>query len=160
MKKLFATMCFAMACSVAALAQTYPAAPADKGQMDKDKKDGTVIVTGCVAQGDTEGQFRLTNAVKADPKTSPETTAKPAGTSGATPGAAPMTMSYDVIGGGDELKAHVGHKIEATGTTDTMPKMDTMPDTAKPEKDAAASKDIKGGKLTLTSFKMLSAVCP
>lgn len=157
MKRLFAAMCCALACSVAALAQTYPAAPAEKGQMDKDKKDGTVIVTGCVAQGDTEGQFKLTNAVKADPKMSSET-AKPAGTSGATSGAA-MTMSYDVVGG-DELKAHLGHKIEATGTTDTMPKTDTMPDTAKPEKDAAAHKDMKAGKLTLKSFKMLSAVCP
>ena len=158
MKRLLATMCCAMACSVAALAQTYPAAPADKGQVDKDKKDGTVIVTGCVAQGDTEGQFKLTNAVKADAKMSSET-AKPAGTSGATPGGA-MTMSYDVVGGGDELKAHLGHKIEAIGTTETMPKTDTAAETAKTEKDTAASKDMKGGKLTLKSFKMLSAVCP
>ena len=154
MKRLLATMCCAMACSVAALAQTYPATPADKGQMDKDKKDGTVIVTGCVAQGDTEGQFKLTNAVKSD-KMSSET-AKPAGTSGATADA-PKTISYDVIGGA-ELKAHLGHKVEATGTTDTTHKTDTMPDTAKP--DATAPKDVKGGKLTLKSFKMLSAVCP
>jgi hypothetical protein len=159
MNRMFATMSFAMACSVAgAMAQTYPATPSDKGQTDKGKKDGTVIVTGCVAQGDTEAQFKLTNAMLADPTTKAQDKmssdpAKPAGTTGAKPDAG-MTMSYDLVGG-DNLKAHLGHKIEVTGTTDTTHKMDKMSDT-----DRTAHKDMKGGKLTLKSFKHVSAVCP
>lgn len=162
MNRTFATMSFAIACSVAAvIAQSYPTTAPDKGQMDK--KDGTVTVTGCVAQGDTEGQYKLTNAMVSDAttkdkeKTSSEA-ATPAGTSGAKPDAG-MTISYDLVGG-DNLKAHLGHKIEVTGTTDPMHKIDKMSDTGKMDKDKMAHKDMKGGKLTLKSFKMLSAVCP
>jgi hypothetical protein len=162
MSRTFATMTLAMTCSVAAVvAQTYPATAPDKSQPDKDKKDGTVIVTGCVAQGDTEGQFKLTNAMISDATTkdrvrSPEPE-KPAGTFGAKPDA--MTMAYDLVGG-DNLKAHLGHKIEVTGTTDTMHTMDKKSDTAKVDQDKMARMDMKGGKLTLKSFKMLSSVCP
>ena len=73
-----------------------------------------VTVTGCVAAGTQAGHFVLTDAA-----TVPVQTPSPTGTSGGAVADAPAAMasptSYDLKGG--NLKPHIGHKVEVTGTT-------------------------------------------
>ena len=126
-----------------------------KDQMDKDKmmKDGSMTVSGCVASGKEAGQFMLTSAMMVggmnkemmgkDKMMKPEM------------GGAHM-MSYELVGG-TNLKAHMGHKVEVTGTMskmdmDSMAKMDPM------AKDKAPAD--KAMKLNVSSVKMISATCP
>src|SRR3954468_9422044 len=94
MKRLVMAMCCAVACSV--LLSAAQSGTMDKDKMDKGMKKGTMTVTGCVTQ-ESNGQFMLTNAMmsgdmKGDMK----------------------PMSYDLSGG--NLKPHIGHKVEVTGT--------------------------------------------
>ena len=67
-------------------------------------------------------------------------------------------MAYDLMGG--ELKAHVGHKVEVTGSADAK-KMDKD----KMSKDKMMEKDKMGmseahGTLHVQSVKMIAATCP
>ena len=144
MKRVMTAACCAMALSVAPLS-------AQNGTMDKDKmgkrtKGGTVMMTGCVADG-TGGHYMLTNAMMAgDMKGQMKDEMKP--------------MSYGLTGG--DLKAHVGHKVEVTGTMapDKMMKggrMDKM-DKGTMDKDKMSG-DVHGA-ITVKSVKMLSATCP
>jgi hypothetical protein len=149
----------AMMCSAALMAQSSM----DKNQMDKDKMmKGTVMVTGCVAQGDDMNHFKLTN---------PTMSSMPMGTAGATEPAmktdtgAPtlMTKWYELDGG--DLKAHLGHKVEVSGTMDKKGMMDhdkmaksgTMGD--KDKMDPMAHKDMMAGKIKVKSVKMLADTC-
>ncbi len=133
MKRVFTSMCVAVAASAAAvMAQS---GSMDKGQMDSQKmnKDGMVMVTGCLAEKSMGGGYMLNNAMMT-PKGS--STMSSAGTSGAAATGTMtdrekmdrekmdkgmsgdhMMMSYELSGGGD-LKAHVGHKIEVSGSVD------------------------------------------
>ncbi len=54
----------------------------------KERQEGTY--SGCLAKGDTEGTFKLTNVGEAK-------------------------EAYDLVGGGGDLGAHVGHKVEVKG---------------------------------------------
>jgi len=69
-------------------------------------------------------------------------------------------MSYELVGG--DLKAHMGHKVEVTGTMskmdmDRMGKMDKM---TRMERDKMISeKDMKLMRLNVKSIKMVSANC-
>ena len=137
MKRLMTAVCCACVLGAAGLSATQ----ADK-KMDKmDKGMKSMTVTGCVAEKD--GHYMLNNAMMA-------------GDSKAT--------AYDLTGG--ELKAHVGHKVEVTGSTDAkmMDKMDKM-DKDKMSKDKMMDKDKMGmsdmhGTLQVKSVKMISATCP
>jgi hypothetical protein len=68
-------------------------------------------------------------------------------------------ISYELVGG-TNLKAHVGHKVEVTGT---MAKMDAgaMAKTGTMAKDKMPSdQDMQSMKLNVASVKMVSATCP
>ena len=58
--------------------------------------------------------------------------------------------SYDLMGG--ELKAHVGHKVEITGTLDSAKPSATV--TGDPAPPAAGA-----SKLKVISVKMIAAAC-
>lgn len=146
MNKLMTAMCCACLMTGAAAAQTSM----DKKDktMDKDKMAKPMMVTGCVAAGSADGHYMLTNGMMA----------------GDTAG-----KSYDLMGG--ELKAHVGHKVEITGTLDDGKMMGKhkMMSKDKMDKDAMAkdkmSKDAMHtaemhNMLHVTSVKMMSATCP
>lgn len=102
-------------------------------------------ITGCVAQ--SGALYRLDHAIVAtdqdvDTQNRPATEASPT----------PKMMSYALVGG--DLKGHVGHKVEVTGTVST-------------EKTSKAVADIKEGPgmqlvgtLTVKSVKMVSETCP
>ena len=111
--------------------------------MAKDKMGKPMMVTGCVAAGSMADHYMLTNGMMAG-----DTTGK----------------SYDLMGG--ELKAHVGHKVEITGTMDDGKMMctDKMMSKDKMDKDKM-SKDKMGmgethAALHVTSVKMIAATCP
>ena len=53
--------------------------------------------------------------------------------------------------GGENLKAHVGHKVEVTGTLGTP---------GKPDEKMAGMKDMKAAELSVQSVKMMSETCP
>ncbi|MCA1559078.1 MAG: hypothetical protein LC804_01995 [Acidobacteria bacterium] len=141
--------------------------PAEKSQADKKLNESTVTVTGCVADKNPAGQFLLTNAIKSDATAiAKDTAATPpptaaTGTTGTTT-SIPRPMSYE-LWGGENLQAHLGHKVEITGTMDKA-EFDRIgkPEDKKHETGAMATseKDVKGLKLKVTSVKMISAVCP
>lgn len=162
MKTMYLAVGTALLCSTALMAQSSM----DKTQMDKDKtmKSGTVTVTGCVTQGSDMSHFTLTKATMAD-KMAPM---KPDTAAPAMTGDQAMMMSYELDGG--ELKAHLGHKVEVTGTMDKSAMMDhdktKMGTTgtageAKMDKDKAgmAHKDMMAGKIKVKSVKMLATSC-
>lgn len=119
--------------------------------MEKDMMK-PIMVTGCVAQ--SGGMYKLDHAMmSADMKTADtKNTASPEMKS-------KHMMSYMLVGG--DLKAHVGHKVEVTGTMSkntmsTDMAKDKMPNDAM-HKDATA---MMGGTLQVKSVKMITAACP
>jgi len=130
-------------CCACVLGAAGLSAQADK--MDKmDKGMKSMTVTGCVAEKD--GHYMLNHAMMAGES---------------------KAMAYDLMGG--ELKAHVGHKVEVTGSADAkkMGKMDEKMDKKmdKMDKDKMMEKDKMGmsemhGTLHVQSVKMIAATCP
>lgn len=129
MKRLMSVMCVAVACSATAvMAQSTP--PMDQGKAKTDKKmmkNGPVTVTGCVADMDATGRYMLTNGMMADHMST---------TPPSSPAPRPMAMSYALSGG--DLKAHVGHKVQVTGTLEMAKDDKTRTDTMGKKTDATA----------------------
>ena len=106
-------------------------------------KPSTII--GCVAQ--SGAVYRLDHAIVAtdqdvDTQSRPATEANPT----------PKMISYALLGG--DLKPHVGHKVEVTGTISS-------------DKTSQAETDVKGapemkvvGTLNVKSVKMIANTCP
>lgn len=135
MKRLMTMVCCACVLGAAGLS----AAQADK-KMDKMEKGmKSMTVTGCVAEKD--GHYMLNNAMMAGDS---------------------KAMAYDLMGG--DLKAHVGHKVEVTGSSDSKMAKDKM-SKDKMSKDKMMDKDKMGmaeahGTLNVKSVKMISTTCP
>jgi len=141
MKRLMTAMCCACLMGSAAAAQTSMD-KMDKDKMGKDKMSKPMMVTGCVAAGSESGHYMLTNGMMAG-----DTTGK----------------SYDLMGG--ELKAHVGHKVEVTGTMDDGKMMgkDKMMSKGKMDKDKMDKDKMTMSDhmaLKVKSVKMIAATCP
>ena len=140
MKRLMTAVCCAGVLGMAGVSA------AQEHQMEKGKMDtmgkGTMpmSVTGCVSEKD--GHYMLDNAMMAgDMKDMPAGDAK--------------AMSYHLTGGA--LKAHVGHKVEITGSMD--PKMGAMGKGKMMDKDKMETSDTHG-TLAVKSVKMISTTCP
>ena len=141
MKRMITAAIVAMGCTVAVAAQSGTADQAkDKGTMAKDATMATA--TGCIAE--SGGKYMLSNATMA---------------SSTTP------MTYMLSGG--SLKAHVGHKVEVTGTMkpakdmmkkDSMSK-DSMAKDPTMAKDSMKKDDMSAGTLTVKSVKMVAETC-
>jgi hypothetical protein len=128
--KFSTAICCAALLSTSALA----AAQGGAGAMGKDlKPSGAITMVGCVAAG-TDGQYTLTNATI------------PAIQDQSKEGMKPTT--YDLVGG--QLKAHVGHKVEVTGSTAAA-----APGKTQKAKTAGETRD----SITVKSVKMLSSSC-
>jgi len=146
-----------LACSSTAFAQTGSTPAAEPKAHDM--KAGAVMVTGCVEQGAMPDKFMLSHAMmaKMDHK---DAMSGDTEKSTASPHAG-MATSY-ILEGGDNLKAHVGHKVTVTGTVD---KTNMMMDADKPamspapESAAGMSHDMKGGTLKVDAVKMVSSTC-
>ena len=133
-KRLLVGILAGLVCAVSAAAGQQKA-PAQKPS----------TITGCVAQ--SGALYRLDHAIMAtdqdvDTQNRPATEASPT----------PNLISYALVGG--DLKGHVGHKVEVTGTVST----------AKPSKAAADLKAAPGmtlaGSLNVKSVKMVANTCP
>ena len=104
--------------------------------------------------GSTEG------ATKPTPTEAGTAAGTPTGTSGTVP-TPPATSpsspsagtSYLLSGHDSELKDHVGHKVEVTGT------VDAKADTKSPSSTASASTMAASTKLNVTAVKLLSSDC-
>lgn len=165
---MYATLA-ALLCTTALSAQAPAGSATAPGQMDTAKMekgkmaDAPMTVSGCVAQGAGTDQFTLTHATmanmgKMDSGAMKSDTAKPA------------TMTYE-LDGGTNLKAHLGHKVDVTGTMDkkamdhgAMAKpgapADKMASTDKDKAGAMAHTGMMAGKIKVTAVKMVSATCP
>ncbi len=168
---MYATLT-ALLCTTALSAQAPAGSATAPGQMDTAKMekgkmaDAPMTVTGCVAQGADMDHFTLTNAMMSN-------MAKMDSGAAMKPDAAkPAMMTYE-LDGGTNLKAHLGHKVDVTGTMDkkammshdTMAKPGAMGDKDKmgsmdKDKMGAAHKDMMAGKIKVTAVKMVSATCP
>jgi hypothetical protein len=129
-------------------AQTPPVDKTDRAINDK-----PVTVTGCVVEG-ASASYTLTNAQVTGPLASAPTTAGTAGTQ-STEKSASMEhgTSYQLKGG--DLKAHVGHRVEVTGTTSDEKRTDKSANVGTTD----TTKDMPS-ILTVKSVKMLSTTCP
>ena len=112
----------------------------------------SVILTGCVAQGIDADHYVLANAVRRE---QPPSSTAVAGTSGRVRsdnvGASDRTGPYDLQGG--EFKAHLGHRVEVTGTSgSTGDTTDTTTSESVPERKPLPTFNVQ-------SVKMLSVTC-
>ena len=135
MKKLF---------MVVFLAGLVWAGSAQAGQQ-KTAAAKSSTISGCIAQAGAS--YRLDHAIVAtDPDV--DTQNRPAPEASPTP----KMISYTLVGG--DLKAHVGHKVEVTGTMSS----DT---TSKGAAEIKAAPGVKlVGTLNVKSVKMISETCP
>jgi hypothetical protein len=133
--------------------------PADKQMPSKSAQ--SVTIAGCVREGDTPNSFILANV---DPATLPAHGSAATGTSGAPAGSA-ATATVQLITTADiDLKKHVGHKVEISGSpakpeagaagTAGTPSSDTTTREADKDKSKPAL------KLTVKSVKHVSESCP
>jgi hypothetical protein len=112
----------------------------------------SVTITGCVAQGIDANHYVLTNAVRREQPPSSTTVAGTSGRVGShKDGARDRPGPYDLQGG--EFKAHLGHKVEVTGTSGST---GTTTDTTTSE-SATERKPLP--MFNVLSVKMLSATC-
>lgn len=147
----------AIACSASVFAQT----PADQMGKKPMMKDGPMTVSGCVATATGASGYTLTNVMHMGNGMAgmeKKDTRKPSG----------HPMTYQLVGG--DLKAHVGHKVELTGTmskadmahmakTDHQMAGETKPGD-KMAGDKMADQNMKAMTFTVTSVKMIAATCP
>lgn len=137
MTRTIAALCFGVACSMTVVAAQAGGATADDKMA---KQSPTVTVTGCVAEGTMADHYMLNNAAVA--------------TNGMMKNDA---MSADhpasfALSGGD-LKPHVGHKVEVTGTISKMGHTDK--DKMSPMAESAP----KAATLKVKTVKMLASTC-
>lgn len=165
---MYATLA-ALLCTTALSAQTPAGSATAPGQMDHAKMDkgkmadAPMTMTGCIAQGADTNHFTLTNATMSNMAKMDAGAMKS--------DAKPAMMTYE-LDGGTNLKAHLGHKVDVTGTMDKKAMMDhdamakpgapadKMGSMDKDKTGAMASKGMMAGKIKVTAVKMVSATCP
>ena len=129
MKRVLIATCFAMACAVGLAAEQTTGTTGATDQSGQSGRADPRTVTGCLRTGTTAGTYMLTDIQTANPRGG---TAGPAG--GTTAGGTAATGGGSATAGGGQrdemptslmlspadtsvdLKPHVGHKIEVTGT--------------------------------------------
>ena len=147
-----------MAGSVAAAAAQDPQSRPDP----KDRQAQTVTVTGCLQRATTGGeaaqvqqapgspaQYVLAQAkVKGDPKV-------PTGTSGTT-GSLASANRFRLIAEKPEMKEHLNHRVEITGTLQPRSERGAAKGEGTPQKTSAEA-DLP--TLRVTGFKHIEATC-
>jgi hypothetical protein len=137
MTRMIAAVCFGVACSMTVVAAQAGGALADDKMA---KKSPTVTVTGCVAEGTMADHYMLNNATVSGGDGMMKNDAMSAG----------HPTSFALSGG--ELKSHVGHKVEVTGTISKMGHMDK-------DKMSPMAESAKEPTLKVKTVKMLSSTC-
>jgi len=131
MKRLLTATCFAMACAVGLAAQQTTGTTGTSDDQNGQAR-GPRTVTGCLRAGDTAGTYTLTDIQMGSAATTGTTatggtTTTGGGTTTAGGGAGttatggqrgqmPTSLTLTTTDASVDLKPHVGHKIEVTGT--------------------------------------------
>jgi len=179
MKRAITATCLAASFAVALAAQSTSTASSTQNPSDDTQRGPKpVTATGCLRAGDTAGTFMLTDvqiqggARKPDDTTT-GTTGSTAGTTDEQKRQTPTTLTLNPAADVD-LKAHVGHKIEVTGTMGTeRPKDDTTASTTTGSTatttgtagttgtsgQTAESARTSMRSVTVTSVRMISESC-
>jgi hypothetical protein len=171
MKRVLTATCFAMACAVGLAAQQTTGTTGSEGQSGQSRSR---TVTGCLRAGDTAGTYTLTDIQMG--ARSGDTTAGggSATTGGGTTGTTGGTMAEGQRGqmptsvtlnpeSGVDLKAHVGHKVEVTGTMAPGGRSGGDPTTGTT--GGGTGQETTGGQahatrtLNVTSVRMVSESC-
>lgn len=151
MRRIISAVCMA-ALGAAVVAAQGAGTPDQTGKPAQAGKSQTTTVVGCVAPGTGVGQFQLTNA----------TMASAAGTERKSEAGAANAGATYMLTGGENLKAHVGHKVEVTGDLTRMTGQDRAgakaAEGAKPSAGAAGA-DVRG-TIAVSNVKMVSTTCP
>jgi len=119
MKRVFIGTCIAAACAVGLSAQQTATSTAP--QSGRQKMGGPMTLSGCVKAGDTSGTYMLTNVQRGDTGAGSGAATTTAGAATSTGGGQGMGrgMGQIMLNAGSssvDLSAHVGHKVEVTGT--------------------------------------------
>jgi len=112
------------------------------------KQSPTVTVTGCVAEGTMADHYMLNNAMVST-----------GGMMKNDAMSAEHPASFALSGG--DLKPHVGHKVEVTGTMGTVPRerKGDSPQMDKDKMSPMAESAPKAATLKVKSVKMLASTC-
>jgi len=137
MIRTIAALCLGVACSVSVAAAQSSGAMADDKMA---KQSPTVTVTGCVAEGTMADHYMLNNAMVST-----------GGMMKKDAMSADHPTSFALSGG--DLKPHVGHKVEVTGTISKMGQTDK--DKMSPMAESAP----KAATLKVKTVKMLASTC-
>jgi FlaG/FlaF family flagellin (archaellin) len=181
MKRTITALCVAAAASwvMTAGAQTYGSS--EKAQKSSTKSAKSITVTGCVQEGTMPETYTLTNV------TGTSGSWGGSGSSSGTSGTSGSGMSGEtgttgenielVASSGVDLKAHVGHKVQVTGTPMGMDHSKnskkgssgtsgsgasgsgSMSGTMAGESGSQGMSGMMEHKLTVKSVKMLSDTC-
>jgi hypothetical protein len=195
MKRIIPSVCLAFAFAVTVGAQSTGSGQAtdqygsQSQKSSSDKSDKTVSLTGCLQQGDTPGTFVLANVdasalsdmggahgsmPPSRPSESQERPSDPSsppatGTSGMGSSSSDKDLKVELTGGGSvDLKQHVGHQVEVTGTMAAKSTAGTSgsgsagttgsTDPTSPSR-AGSMGDKNVHKLSVRSVKMISSSC-
>ena len=159
-----ATAAFVAASIVAAAAQTPPPT-SQTSTPSRTSSSDNVTVTGCLQEGSSASSstapadrsasampaFILANATMGS-SAGTTSTATTTGTTGTVASSA-AGKSYSLDGKDSDLKKHVGHRIEVTGTMD--PSAASNPAGAT----STTTSTTPAGKIKVSSIKMISADC-
>lgn len=175
-------MAAAIACAttLSVAAQT----PSTTTSRSTDNPADKIIVTGCLQDSSrssagatstastTSGSYILTNATmgsgssSSTTATTAGTTAAPttAGTTGTTStttagSAARPETSYVLDGRESDLKNHVGHRIEVSGTLESSDKAASSPTSTTTSGSASSRMDTSAKRLQVSSVRMIAAEC-
>jgi len=165
MKKQFWAGLIVMVCSasVGMLAQTAGQTASSSQRSSSQSAANQITVTGCVQQarqaptgttGSTtpsssnETKFVLTNAAMGSGGSS--STPGAAGTAGSPPSSTAVASEYRLDADDAKLTAHVGHKVEITGTVEP----------ARSATQPPAASAANAPKLKVDNVKMIATTCP
>jgi hypothetical protein len=118
----------------------------------------SITVTGCLQAGTAPDTFTLSNVTQAAAATSATGTSGATATATATTGPKSTDTKYELVAAGTvNLKPHVGHKVEITGT-EAKGATGTSGATPSTPSGGTAKADTK--KINVTAVKHVAASCP
>lgn len=120
----------------------------------------SITVTGCLQAGTAPDTFTLSNVTQAAAATSATGTSGATATATATTGPKSTDTKYELVAAGSvNLKPHVGHKVEITGT-EAKGAMGTSGSTPSTSTPSAGTAKPEAKKITVTALKHVSPTCP
>jgi hypothetical protein len=155
MKRLLLLAGLVVAVGSAPLTAQDPAKPTT---MTKD----SITVTGCLQAGTAPDTFTLSNVTQtAAASSATGTTGGATASASATASPKGTDTKYELVAAGNvNLKPHVGHKVEITGTPDTKATAGTSGTATSTPAPSGGTAKPAAKKITVTAVKHVAASCP